>query len=144
MVEYLTLSRNDPVDNVTARQQCDNLLRILIDLYSRLSKRAVILTCQRWRVNTPSTTDGQSLAPRPLGNSHGFVIDPVSLEARKGGPVAVVEEGICFRSLPNTVRPSLRSVTRKIPARADFEDAPLQGDAGHAPQVHQACRIGLG
>jgi len=32
VVEYLTLSRNDPVDNVTAQQQCDNLLRILIDL----------------------------------------------------------------------------------------------------------------
>ena len=111
--------------------------------HSRLSKRAAILTCQRSRVNTRSTTDSRSLAPRPLGNSYGFVIDPVPLEARKGGPVAVVEEGLCFRSLPNTVRPSLRSVTRKIPARVDFEDISLQGDARRVSQGHRECRIGL-
>jgi len=109
--------------------------------HSRLSKRAAILTCQRARVNTRSTADDHSLAPRPFGNSHGFVIDPVPLEARKGGPVAVVEEGICFSSLPNTVRPSLRSVTRKIPARVDFEDTSLQGDARCVSQGHQECQV---
>lgn len=63
------------------------------------------------------------------------------LEARKGAPVAVVEEGIWFSSLPNTVRPSLRSVMRRIPVRVDFQDTSLPGEARHVSQGHRECQI---